>query len=145
MASGYKRAQGSWDKKGEKDSPKVLLSFEDLDIVQGQTLKQWSDAGILLKLIEVTAVLNKLTFSQAITQSLIAEYNVNDNTKFSADGMPKDSEWKYPINLKQERVKWCKIRLGSTRRVIGFMKENVFHVVFLDKNHKFYPSEPNNT
>jgi hypothetical protein len=147
MPNSYNRAQGNWGKKGSKeDALKVLLSFEYLDITQGQTLKQWSDNGdLLLKLTEMSAILNKLTYSQAIIQKHIIEYNIDDNTKFSASNMPLVSAWKYPKGLLNKKVKWCKIRLGSTRRVIGYMDNNIFYVVFLDKDHEFYPTEPNNT
>lgn len=147
MPINYKREQGKWQKKGSKEEAlKVLISFERLDITQGQTLKQWNDDGdLLLKLIEMSALLNKLTYSQAITQKYIIEYNVDDKTKFSATNMPLTSVWKYPKNLLNKKVKWCKIRLGSTRRVIGHMDNNIFYVIFLDKDHDFYPTEPNNT
>jgi hypothetical protein len=147
MPSNYERVQGSWSKKGSKeDSPKVLLSFEFLDITQGQSLKQWSnDNDLLLKLTEMYAALNKLTLRQALIEKYIIEYDIDDNKKFASNNMPLDSAWKYPKILPNKRVKWCKIRLGSTRRIIGYLESNVFYAVFLDKDHEFYPTEPNNT
>ncbi len=144
--SKYKRKQGDWDKKGSKDDPKVLIGFAYIDVTQGQSFRKWNEnSELLLKLIEITHTLNKLTYSQAITQSIIEEYDVNDKTKFTVNNMPCSSKWKYPKTLSNNNVKWCKIRLGSTRRVIGFMEKNLFQVVFLDKDHEFYPTEPHNT
>jgi hypothetical protein len=138
-----KRSQGNWSKKGGKNQPKVYVSFENLDIQQGQTLMDWNKSGIALPLLNVVAALSKITYSQAITDGLVTEYD--DQAKFGSDNMPKSSKWKYPVTISSPDIKWCKIRLGSTRRVIGFMKGNVFHAVFLDENHEFYPTEPKNT
>jgi hypothetical protein len=146
MSKNFKRSQGDWGKKGSKDEPKVLLSFEKVDIVQGQSLKQWNSEGdLLLKLLEMNAELNKSTYFQAITKKLIVEYDINDKSKFGQNNMPKDSKWTYPKHLNKKDVKWCKIRLGSTRRVIGYMEDHVFKVIFLDKDHQFYPTDPHDT
>ena len=143
MGTDYSRKQGDWGEKGGKDAPKVVLSLEYIDVTQGQSLRQWSNSGdLLLKLTEIGAALNKLTYSKAITDGIISEYDID---RFMVNNMPNGSEWNYPRTLVKKDVRWCKIRLGSTRRVIGFMEKNVFQVVFLDKDHEFYPTEPHNT
>jgi hypothetical protein len=140
------RVQGSLGAKGSKGQPKVLVSYEKLDITQGQTLREWgNENALLLKLSEIIAILNKLTYSQAITNGIIIDYAVTDSSKFNSNGMPKSSKWPYPKHLTTKNVNWCKIRLGSTRRVIGYMITNVFYIVYLDKDHKFYPTEPRNS
>ncbi|RJE72759.1 hypothetical protein [Reichenbachiella sp. MSK19-1] len=146
MNKNYSRSQGNWQGKGGKDQSKVLMSFEKLDITQGQSLREWNNEGdLLLKLTEINATLNKTTYSRAITDGIIEEYDIHDSSKFSTNNMPKSSKWKYPLTLTDKNVKWCKIRLGSTRRVIGYLEKDVFYIVFLDKDHQFYPTEPNNT
>jgi hypothetical protein len=68
---------------------------------------------------------------------------------------PKPSEFKHPACVPHD-VEWCRFRIGSKLRLIGFvvpnsfhgmMKEgfcydkNTFYVVFVDKEHKFYMTE----
>ena len=52
---------------------------------------------------------------------------------------PPDSDFKVPQYIQGE-VKWGTIQDigGQKHRVAGYMIDNVFYVVFLDKNHKFW-------
>jgi hypothetical protein len=64
------------------------------------------------------------------------------------DDFPEKSEFKYPKTvIRDERIKWAVIMniKGQKPRVAGHIIDNVFYVVFLDKEHKFFPSELKNT
>lgn len=136
----YIRNQGHEEKRGSKKDPKVVLSFEYLDIKQGQTLKDWSLNNDLLKLVEMGQSLNKLTVSQALAQQLIVQYDTKDMTKWTQQNMPKVSKFEYPTIVPIESIPWSKIELGRKLRVIGYLELNIFFVVFLDNEHKFFPS-----
>lgn len=136
----YNRSQGQQGRRGSKKEPKVVLSFEYLDIQQGQTFKQWNDNNDLLKLQELGQTLNKLTVSQALAQQLIIQYNIEDEQKWNKHNMPKVSKWKYPNTIQRTDVPWSKIELGRKLRVIGYLESNIFYVVFLDNKHQFFPS-----
>ncbi len=138
----YKRGQGYELRRGSKKDPKVVFSFEFLDIQQGQTSKQWADNNDLLKLQEIGQKLNTLTVNQALVQNIIIQYDTINLKKWDKHNMPKVSKWKYPNTLTKLDVPWSKIELGRKLRVIGYLQDNVFYVVFLDNNHKFYPSSP---
>lgn len=135
----YNRSQGQQGVRGSKKEPKVVLSFEYLDIQQGQTFKQWNDNNDLLKLQELGLALNKLTVSQSLAKQIIIQYNTADK-KWNAHNMPKVSKWKYPNTLQRTDVPWSKIELGRKLRVIGYLENNIFYVVFLDNAHQFFPS-----
>ncbi len=136
----YNRSQGQGERRGSKSEPKVVLSFEYLDIQQGQTFKQWNDKNDLLKLQELGLVLNKTTVGQALAEQIIIQYNIADSKKWNENNMPKVSKWKYPTTVPRNDIPWSKIELGRKLRVIGYLETNIFYVIFLDNSHQFFPS-----
>jgi hypothetical protein len=137
----YTRRQGQEERRGGKREPKVVLSFEFLDIQQGQTFKQWDEKKDLLKLQELGQTLNKLTVGQSLAQQIIVQYDIEDSRKWNEHNMPKVSKWKYPNTVVRTDIPWSKIELGRKLRVIGYLESNIFYVVFLDNSHKFFPSK----
>ncbi len=140
MSIRYTRNIGKEGKRGSKKDPKIVFSFEYLDVQQGQTFKEWSKKDYLLKLIEIGKTLNKHTVNQALADQLIIQYDIKDKKKWGKNNMPKVSKWKYPKLLPKDDVPWSKIELGRKLRVIGYLELNIFYVVFLDKEHDFFPS-----
>jgi hypothetical protein len=136
----YGRSQGQEGRRGSKIKPKVVLSFEYLDIQQGQTFKQWNDKKDLLELQELGQRLNKLTVGQALAEQIIIQYDIENKRKWNTHNMPKVSKWKYPTTAPRIDIPWSKIELGRKLRVIGYLETNIFYVVFLDNNHQFFPS-----
>ena len=121
----YRRHQGNAGRRGSKKEPKVLLSFEYLDIQQGQTLKDWNKKDDLLKLQEKGQTLNRLTVAQALAQKHIIQYDISNKTKWNKSNMPKASKWKYPNTVPTDNIPWSKIELGRKLRVIGYLDLNV--------------------
>jgi hypothetical protein len=144
LSNRYLRKQGNRESKGSKaDSKRVLVSYYYLDRSQGQTLEQWSKTeGRLLRWENIIQRLNNCNVQQAITQKIIIRY---DKLEADIHNMPKKSKWKYPQTIISKDIIWCKIVVMQLVRVIGFMEDNIFYVVFLDEKHEFYPTEPNNT
>lgn len=136
----YSRSQGNKPRKGNKASiKKVVVSYIYLDRSQGQTFEQWDKTeGRLLRWGNIVQRLNALTTEQAL-RLVIVKYT--DKSKFDSHNMPKKSKWTYPRRLNNKEIIWCKIVVMNLVRVIGFMEENIFYVVFLDENHEFYPTE----
>ena len=69
---------------------------------------------------------------------------------------PSNTEFKHPACVPHD-VEWCRFRIGSKLRLIGFVipdnlhgttkddfhyDRNAFYLVFIDKEHKFYITEP---
>jgi hypothetical protein len=137
----YQRKQGNEERRGSKKEHKVILSFEFLDIMQGQSCKDWDKNNDLIKLVEIGCTLNKLTVARALAEQIIIQYDITDNTKWNENNMPKNSKWKYPTTVPRNEVPWSKIELGRKLRVIGYLDDNIFYVVFLDNEHRFFPSK----
>ncbi|MEK7432360.1 MAG: hypothetical protein AABZ74_04445 [Cyanobacteriota bacterium] len=57
---------------------------------------------------------------------------------------PEKSNFEYPKYISQN-VNWASIGLKGKERVIGFVENNIFYIVFLDKEHEFWLTEKKNT
>lgn len=136
----YKRKQGQLEPKGEKNGSKlIVISYIYLDRAQGQTLEQWDKTeGRLVRWGNIVQHLNTMNVTHALHSSAIIKYL---NPVLKSPNMHKKSKWKFPINLQEKDFVWCKIVVMNLVRVIGFLDENIFFVVFFDENHEFYPTE----
>ena len=64
---------------------------------------------------------------------------------------PVNSEFEKPVHI-PSHIKWARFRFGNKRRLVGFflddeyadkykLSKEVFYIVFLDLDHKFYTME----
>lgn len=131
-----KRELKSLPLRSPERNPYIVLSLKDLDRNQGQTLEDWQEEEILAKAIERLQGLCSLTVSEAQGQAKISIYNKID--------FPENSDFKYPRHIPED-VTWASVRLANKPRIIGYLVEHIFYVVFLDKDHKFWITEKKNT
>lgn len=121
------------DTVNEKIKRKFVVSFEYLDRNQGQTFEEWEEAGLLVNL------LNTL---REYCQKTIEE---NKGKNFKEYGFfPPDSNFKHPKHVPND-VSWASLHLSGKVCLGGHIVENVFYVVFLDKNHEFWKVEKKHT
>ena len=118
--------------KVKEEIPLILFSFKDFDSNQcppGQTFKQWEQCGLLADFMTKLVDLSNRNSVKAQQEKTIELYR----------SFPPDSDFKVPQYIQGE-VKWGTIQDigGQKHRVAGYMIDNVFYVVFLDKNHKFW-------
>ena len=127
------RQQGS---KPDKGSKRRCVNFNLSKIVpdQGQTLQQWTDEALLLQLMERIKHIGALTREEIFHQKLIKEYP-------SKTGFPPNSEFTKPSYLNPERWAVMHITNRSVEVVVGYIEDDIFYVVFLDKEHKFWPTD----
>jgi hypothetical protein len=119
----------------------LTFSFKDFDQSQPkkspETLKIWSDKGLLPKLFDRLMHLAKLTRSEAVNEGQIKEYGQfpdKDKTEFSIPShVPFGANWAVIT------------KLGGKIRVVGYVIENTFYIVFLDSEHRFYLSNLKHT
>lgn len=121
------------EKKVAGEIPLLVFSFKDFDTVQcppGQTFEQWEKEGLLSKFATKLVDLSQKNIVKAQQQELITIYG-----KF-----PENSDFKCPKYIQDDDVQWAVIKDvgGQLHRVAGYIINNVFYVVFLDKDHKFY-------
>ncbi|NOX88348.1 MAG: hypothetical protein GXO77_04920 [Calditrichaeota bacterium] len=112
----------------------VVFSLKDFDINQGQTFEKWEQERILANLLTRLRQLSMFSVEEAIQRQIIKPY----------DAFPQNSEFCHPKHI-PEGVRWATIRIKGKERIAGYIDENVFYIVFLDKDHKFWISKKKHT
>ena len=107
----------------------ITFCFAHLDLNQGHTLDEWHKRNLLAKMID--------RFRGFDVQPL--HKCLNDKFKRYRNFPPK-SAFKHPPRVPPD-AEWASMHLGNLPCVIGHVIHNVFYVVFLDGDHKFWPVE----
>lgn len=117
----------------EKYERKFAVSFEFLDRNQGQTFEDWEKDGLLLNMLNTLRDYCKKTMEE------------NKSDKFKEYGnFPKESKFKHPAHVPKD-VSWASLHLSGRVCLGGHIYENIFYIVFLDKNHEFWISKKKHT
>lgn len=115
---------------------KIIISFcfSKIDKTQGQTIEEWEQLGLLSTFIIKTQQISNMEYQQALAQQLIKQY-----TKV---GFPENSEFIEPRHVTPTYWAVIHITQNSKEVVVGYLDENnVFYIIFLDKEHKFWPTD----
>jgi len=112
----------------------LLFSFKHFDPNQGQKFSEWEVDGLLSVMLDrFRAHCSTIDFRQCF------------NARFKCyPNFPTASEFKHPRHVPPDAT-WSAMHIQGEECVIGHMLKNVFYVVFLDRHHKFYPTELRNT
>ena len=130
LVDGVSKSESHFDKF-------VSFSFKDLN--SNQHLKEdfndWDSEKLLVKLLtKIKEILNQ-KMSEATKQTI---------TIYGA--FPPSNKTKYQVpSYLNEQIQWGTIHMQGKEVIAGYMIENIFSVVFLDKEHKFWISEKKNT
>ena len=130
----YKRELKNIDTKQGKKEPLIVFSLKDFDKSQGQSSEEWQKENLLSLVFNKLNNISQLTKIEATAQQIIKQY----------PNFPPDTEFKHPKHILPD-VAWCSMRIQGKERVIGYFEDNIFYIVFLDKNHEFWISEKKNT
>lgn len=122
-------------KSGERPTL-IVLSYRQLDKNQGQSFEEWDEAGLLLKATEKLQAICALTVEQALKDKIVKQY--------SKVAFPPASGFTHPLHVPADVV-WCVLHIQGKECIIGYFEDNIFHIVFLDKEHQFWPSKKRNT
>jgi hypothetical protein len=123
------------------DKDKIVISFKDFDGTQPrkqpQGFQDWENEEILVEFLEKLPNLCEMTMQEAKNKEMITEYGE----------FPDAEGYKIPNKLKDKELRWAVLKklTGQKARVAGHIIDNVFYIVFLDKNHKFWPVETKHT
>lgn len=129
------RKANTRDERPVKDElPKITINFKDFNRNQcppGQDYSDWENDKLLSELLKKFEVICSYNLLEARQQGLIKIYG----------DFPANSEFTIPDYIEGE-VKWGTIqRIGGQKpRLAGYFINSTFYPVFLDKEHKFYPS-----
>ncbi|WP_286734117.1 hypothetical protein [Pseudomonas sp. PGPPP4] len=140
----FSRKERTREEAEIKTAQKTLISFnfKDLDQTQPtgnpQTIALWHQANMLAPLLERIRQVCQLSRTEAVQQQQLKFY----------DNFPpkKSTDFFHPGHVPQD-VYWGVLKNigGQVGTVAGYLVEDVFHVVFLDMEHKFWISEKKNT
>ena len=137
----YKRPANTREEKKVVTARKLItVSFKDIDFTQPkgneQTFDTWSNDGLLVPLLERIRQLTKLTRDEAEKQQIIKVYG----------DIPDHSDFTRPKHV-DENASWAVLKGigGQVSTLAGYIVENTFYAVFLDKEHRFWPTEMKNT
>jgi hypothetical protein len=127
------------EKKVKEDLPKLIFSFKDFDIKQvppGQNYDNWQEDKLLAYMLQKFGHICTLNIVEAQQQKVLKLYG----------DFPTKTDFKAPQHITDD-VNWAVIMdiKGQKGRVAGHIIDNIFYVVFLDKEHRFYITEKRNT
>ena len=108
----------------------LRFSFKHLDTTQGQTFQDWQTEGILADALETMRGYCTQTLGKAVSK----KFSIYNN-------FPPKSDFHHPKHVSPEAC-WARIHISGLRCLGGHIVHNTFYVVFLDKNHRFFISEP---
>lgn len=131
------RRKGSKElRSGGTNRPRNLVfSLALLDKNQGQDYEDWEEHKLLSKALNRIQGICSMTYHEAVQSDLISVYTPQ---------MPPKTEFERPKHIPEDVI-WSSIRIQGQERIIGYIESGyIFQVVFLDKTHKFYPSEKKN-
>jgi hypothetical protein len=132
----YKRELKGVETRQVKKEPLIVLSFRDFDRNQGQNFEEWEEEKLLALAISKLRDICQLTRAQATSQQIIKQYS---NVDF-----PPNTAFEHPKHVLPDVV-WCSMHIQGKECIIGHFEDNIFHIVFLDKNHEFWISKKKNT
>lgn len=132
MQNNYQRKRGNRPAKGAKGRT-ITFSWVKLDINQGQSIDEWEESGLLSQLCKMMRQIGQLETSQVLAQQIVKQY--------TQVGFPPNSEFEIPKHVYPTYWTVIHIKPNSKEVVVGYLEDNVFHIVFLDKEHKFWPTQ----
>ncbi len=132
----YLREQGKRNAIGNKQR-NITFSFSKHIQGEGQTIGEWAELGLLKTLVVRMKYLGQHPPLYICQKQWIKEYH-----KVS---FPPNSEFKEPKHI--VGVTWAVMHITNNSKevVAGYIEETVFYLVFLDKDHKFWPSKLKDT
>lgn len=122
------------ERKVAEQMPLLSINFKDFDRNQcppGQDFEDWQKSGRLKDLMNKFVDVCQCTVVEAQQLKMLKIYG----------RFPENSDFKIPAHIEGE-VQWGTLqRIGGQKpRLAGYIDGSVFYAVFLDENHRFYPS-----
>ncbi len=111
----------------------LSFSFKDFDHTQGQAFSHWEKESLLSKMLD--------KLKEYSRKSLVEAQKAN----FTVYGsFPKHSVFKHPKYITDDAV-WASMHIQGKECIAGHLIGNIFYVVFLDREHQFWPTEKKHT
>ena|SRR5690554_4428167 len=125
-------------KRGHKEAiglrkRSITFSWTKLDLNQGQTMEEWEEKGLLAPFCDRMRQIGQFTKEEALAQQYVKQY-----TKV---GFPPNSKFLEPKHVSPSYWAVIHIKPSSKEVVAGYLEDDIFYIVFLDKEHHFWPSQ----
>lgn len=121
----------------EKKQRKLTFSFSKHIKGEGQSIKEWENLKLLGLLLERIKNLGQYSALEVRQKKWIKEYH--------KVAFPPDSVFSEPKHITNQTWAVMHITPKSKEVVVGFIEDEVFYIIFLDKAHQFWPSKLKNT
>ncbi len=127
----YIRKQGKRESQGKKTRT-ISFSLSKHIKAEGQSIEEWDKLGLLSDLFLRIKFVGQFSTQKALQEKYIKQYTKVD--------FPPDSKFKQPKHLSNET--WAVMHITGTSKevVAGYIKDDIFYIIFLDKEHEFWPS-----
>ncbi|HWK07269.1 MAG TPA: hypothetical protein VNS58_26740 [Puia sp.] len=132
----YIREQGKREIQ-EKKRRKISFSFSMHISNQGQTFEEWDQSGLLAPLYTRMKFVGQYSVQEALQNKYIKQYTKVD--------FPPNSGFIAPKHI--VNVTWAVMHITNNSKevVVGYIEDDIFYLIFLDKDHLFWPSTLKNT
>ncbi len=132
----YLREQGS-RKVYVKQERRITFCLSKHIKGEGQSIDEWSNLDLLAKLLRKMQQCGQHSVHEIRQKKWIKEY--------SKVSFPPNSKFTHPKHISE--VTWAVMHItdNSKEVVVGFVEDDVFYLVFLDKDHEFWPTKKKNT
>jgi hypothetical protein len=128
----YERKRGKREAVGLKIRT-ITFSWIKLDINQGQSIDEWENQGLLSDLCKIMSQIGQYNTTQVFAKQMIKQY-----TKV---GFPPNSDFDEPSHVSPLYWAVIHIKPKSKEVVAGYIDDDTFYIVFLDKEHQFWPTK----
>ncbi len=125
----FLREQGKRSEVGKKQR-NITFSFSKHIKGEGQSIEEWNELGLLEPLILRIKYLGQHSTLEVRQKNWIKEYHKVE--------FPPESDFKEPKHV--VGVTWAVMHItdNSKEVVAGYIEEDVFYIIFLDRDHKFW-------
>src|SRR5665213_2524605 len=118
---------GQASKGATEPSVPLVLCLKHFDPKQKQTFEEWENDRLLSKMLKKIQGYSGTNYLQCF------------NPRFKPyKEFPPHSEFKHPPHVPAD-AHWYVMHIEGQPCIAGHMVKNVFYLVFLDKEHKFWP------
>lgn len=119
--------------KSDEYNENFRVSFEFLDVTQGESFQDWGKNELLTKM------------NQTLLEYCKKPIHKQFSSNFKEYGdFPSKSDFHYPKHVPTD-VNWASLHIMGKSVLGGFITGNTFFVVFLDKDHRFWKTEKKHT
>ena len=132
----YKREVKSNELRTGQRERFIVISFKDFDGNQGQSFEDWEAENLLALVVRKLQGVCSLTKNEATQKQIIKAYPKGT--------FPEKSDFYHPKHIPED-IAWCSMHIQGKECVIGYFDDNVFYIVFLDKDHRFWITEKKHT